>query len=208
MKKRAGFTLIELLIVVAIIAILAVIAVPNFLEAQTRAKVARCLEDMRTLATALESYLVDNNKYPPDTRDIGPDDGSPDFTFWIRPELSITTPIAYISSVFPDPFNITEDVDNAVLAYWGPDYLKLSMASKAHILSEILPSISDGTTLSNPNIWILFSYSPDQDFDCLDDPVGAVRNTGMGWPQVVQEYDATNGSISDGDIFRSTIRAD
>src|SRR6059058_569753 len=62
MKK--GFTLIELLIVVAIIAILAAIAVPNFLEAQTRAKVSRVRADARTVATAIESYAVDNNKYP------------------------------------------------------------------------------------------------------------------------------------------------
>ena len=53
-----AFTLIELLIVVAIIAILAAIAVPNFLEAQIRAKVSRAKADMRTLATGLELSLI------------------------------------------------------------------------------------------------------------------------------------------------------
>ena len=61
---RKGFTLIELLIVIAIIAILALIALPNFLEAQTRSKVARCLADMRSAATGMEAYYVDNNAYP------------------------------------------------------------------------------------------------------------------------------------------------
>ena len=59
-----GFTLIELLIVVAIIAILAAIAIPNFIEAQTRSKVSRVKADMRSLATAVEAYRVDNNRYP------------------------------------------------------------------------------------------------------------------------------------------------
>lgn len=62
MKK--AFTLIELLIVVAIIAILAAIAVPNFLEAQTRAKVSRVASDQRSYATGLETYYLDNNSYP------------------------------------------------------------------------------------------------------------------------------------------------
>ena len=65
-KDKAAFTLIELLIVVAIIAILAAIAVPNFLEAQVRSKVAVVYSDFRTVKTALESYRVDYNNYPHD----------------------------------------------------------------------------------------------------------------------------------------------
>ena len=65
MKKReSGFTLIELLIVIAIIGILAAIAIPNLLNAVQRGKQKRTMSDMRTLATAIEAYAVDNNNYP------------------------------------------------------------------------------------------------------------------------------------------------
>ena len=57
--NKNGFTLIELLVVVAIISILASIALPNFLEAQTRSKVARVKADLRTLAGAIEMYITD-----------------------------------------------------------------------------------------------------------------------------------------------------
>jgi len=62
--KRHGFTLIELLFVVATIAILAAIAVPNFLEAQIRAKISRTHQDMAALTSALRSYYADHNRYP------------------------------------------------------------------------------------------------------------------------------------------------
>jgi len=69
-KKRKGFTLIELLIVIAIIGILAGIAVPNFLGARTRAKVAKSFADMDAIGKAEEMYFVDNLEYADTTGDL------------------------------------------------------------------------------------------------------------------------------------------
>ena len=63
MKNQKGFTLIELLIVVAIIGIIAAIAIPNLLNAIQRGKQKRTMGDLRTVATANESYSIDNNQY-------------------------------------------------------------------------------------------------------------------------------------------------
>ena len=93
-QSKSAFTLIELLITVSIIAILAAIAVPNFLEAQTRAKVARTKADLKTVSTGLEAYHVDYNGYP-----------QASFVPRFRRFVPLTTPIAYLSSVPTDPFD-------------------------------------------------------------------------------------------------------
>jgi len=138
--KFKGFTLIELLIVVAIIAILAAIAVPNFLEAQIRSKVSRAKTDMRTLATALETYFVDNNTYIGSATATTADPGltvngslnksapavtnaAGRLTFRnYRPQLAgsvaygMTTPVAYLTSIATDPF---ADTRGAVFGYFN-----------------------------------------------------------------------------------------
>ncbi len=57
-ENRKGFTLIELLIVIAIILILIAIALPNFLEAQERARVVRANGHLRTMETAVFSHIT------------------------------------------------------------------------------------------------------------------------------------------------------
>ncbi len=64
LKREKGFTLIELLIVVAIIGIIAAIAIPNLLNAIDRGKQKRTMADLRSIATATESYAIDFNRYP------------------------------------------------------------------------------------------------------------------------------------------------
>ncbi len=133
LPKKAGFTLIELLIVIAIILILISIALPNFLEAQMRAKVVRESSDMRSLATAIESLRTERNALLVDFWD---DDNttitqarfrgssqypSPAFSAccrWHRGDFRggttglftpLTTPVRYMTSVPPDPFFMEGD---------------------------------------------------------------------------------------------------
>ncbi len=89
--KQTAFTLIELLIVVAIIGILAAIAVPNFLQAQIRAKIARVQADHRALATAENMYRLDNNTFHLHRH-----------TAWQH--VPLTTPVSYLSFWPIDPF--------------------------------------------------------------------------------------------------------
>jgi type IV pilus assembly protein PilA len=63
MRNARGFTLIELLIVVVIIGLLAAIAIPKFANTKEKAVVTSMRSDLRNLATAQESYWVENRTY-------------------------------------------------------------------------------------------------------------------------------------------------
>ena len=64
MKKQKGFSLIELLIVVAIILIIAAIAIPNLLRARISANESAAVANLRTINTALVTYLSTYSTFP------------------------------------------------------------------------------------------------------------------------------------------------
>ena len=61
---KKGFTLVELLVVIAIIGILAGVLMGTFGGANESARSAKCLSNMRSLATACQSYGMANGIYP------------------------------------------------------------------------------------------------------------------------------------------------
>jgi prepilin-type N-terminal cleavage/methylation domain-containing protein len=62
--KKWAFTLIEQLTAVAIIGVLAAIAVPNFMNAQIRAKIAKSQSGLRTYQTIQRMYLLEVGDIP------------------------------------------------------------------------------------------------------------------------------------------------
>ena len=175
--RGKGFTLIELLIVVAIIAILAAIAIPNFLAAQVRSKVSRAKSEIRTLCNATQAYFVDNNEFPRATGWYGPVNIIPDKkgskeSYYRYSNPVITTPIAYITSVPTDPFNVVANAPQHYAYYAEP---------RNSVIIE-----TGGAT------WFkLFSVGPDGYWNLSFTPF---------LPTML--YDPSNGTVSNGDIQR------
>lgn len=210
MKVRCGFTLIELLIVVAIIGILAAIAVPNFLNAQVRAKISRSYADMRTLGTAIEMNRIDRNVMLVDLWD--------DDYQWATDRIMnvfhgagfmsnqlartskevfapLTTPIAYISSIPNDPFIEKHGVDvhggNNVnfRSYIYGDLEELDADIGGFYIPLYNPKQNKNNNMGvrplSPFEWVLLGFGPD----------GDMPSTTWGVP-----YDSTNGLTSNGEI--------
>jgi len=199
--RTKAFTLIELLIVVAIIAILAAIAVPNFLEAQTRAKTSRVKSDLRTLGTVLEIYRIDNTNYPPRglyMRNAGGGlikmNGT---TFFLDP-IIVTTPIAYLTSqaALDDPFQtkipgITNKLDPRYVTGY---YQYCASLQKPENTDEMERGL-----MTHYGAWRVWGAGPDKRI---------LNSTMTGGAFQLIPYDATNGTVSVGDVMRSQKESD
>ncbi len=192
MMNKKGFTLIELLIVVAIIAILAAIAIPNFLAAQTRSKVSRTKADMRSVAVGIESYYVDNNAYP-EIVAVWP--------FGYSLPNTISSPIAYMSSVPLDPFGPSPatDVYTRGSTYWYASWEYYERHYPAWGLSQNPWAVDpSGGISSSMTKWVLQSRGPDRVMAQADAPGADEVDIPYRWA-----YDPSNGTVSRGNIIRS-----
>ncbi len=205
MKTSAthGFTLIELLIVVAIIGILAAIAVPNFLNAQIRARIARCYADMKSVGTTIEMLRMDKGVLPVDWWDDDLEAGherlrsvfnmvgaGPDFEARGRDAVlaPLTSPVTYMASIPLDPFQNHGHyyyVDN------DPEF-----EGDDHDFPAYRPETAEfyGNNPLKPGDWALGGIGPDQTWygNSWTDDISNARGS---------KYDPSNGLNSRGDIM-------
>lgn len=215
MSRKTAFSIIELAVILAIIALLTIIALPNFVDSQTRTSVSRAKAEMRSLATALESYRIGQPnpsiQYYPDCHTFGASmsymsDGP------ILERLS--TPVAYISnSSLRDPFPVRYRISVANAASISSATLIAAVTGDANFdyncyyyqswngstrtaLNSIPPYPTTATA------WLLHSSGPDKAYYNL----GGILATDdiSQLPYTMQMiYDPTNGLSSPGSIWRT-----
>ncbi len=200
MCRRDGFTLIELLIVIAIILILIGIALPNFLEAQVRAKMVRATGDIKSLGTALLAYATTNRDFPWYPRFSNNPAVNPYFGFT---PPTLTTPQKFMSRLPNDPFEGPNGYDPP----FPPNVMNLYNYECRTQYISWGGKEWDTNGPGNRIQWIIVSRGPDG-FPLINEPgAGAIHGNALEYFQARAMavalsgwYSPTNGTKSRGDI--------
>ncbi len=229
-RSRGGFTLIELLIVIAIILILIAIALPNFLEAQLRAKATKSLSEMRTLATAIESFRTERGVLLIDFWD----DGSAEANIrirqvfggvghWVPPcspshpdgrsmtcvLMPLTTPVAYMTTI-PDDV-LAPSPDSGGIGERGHDEWIGHVGNRTYLYAdrESAPgkvhfgNVTDFNTSQFPTIHLPGYISPLRVDEWILSGFGPGRENNLDNNSVRKPfiYSPTNGTRSVGSFY-------
>lgn len=164
------------------------IVYPSFLDSQLRSKVIKTMEDMRTTFVALEMVRIDEGEclaHASGAEGVNArfGKGSPAFAVPTlathkmvsgkKVPYSLTTPIQFIQRLLPDPFAPDE---GTMFGYFRSEDKQNA---------------------------IIFSAGPDRDYDM--DPAKDLTSFGFKYPiipLVNKTYDSTNGTLSNGDLWR------
>lgn len=150
MMKRPGFTLIEMLVVLAVIGALAAISIPVARSVLARSRQATCLNQLRSLGVALESYLQEHQRILPDLaagRASTSDDAA----------VLETVLLPYVES--PEAFNCPQD--SGEFAKSGSSYLWNSTQSGRPISRLSFFGIKDDRPDKIPLITDKEAWHPD-----------------------------------------------
>jgi prepilin-type N-terminal cleavage/methylation domain-containing protein len=221
-RRKVGFTLIELLIVIAIILILISIALPNFIEAQIRARMTKSRAEVKSIQTAFEMYMQDFKVYPRSCIPLmaGSNAGRCQDN-WGFPGITVrghlTTPIKYMKAMPDDLFAVNYSVLGSTGSVpEGHPYVKYRSTRRLvwnaswpdETPKSIIPKNKQAACwtqqfdLINPNLfkskqYFISGLGPDHDEDVL--PYYA---PGLAGYKVGDEiFSPTNGTTSSGDII-------
>jgi hypothetical protein len=161
---------------------------------------------MRSLATAIESYAVDNNRYPDAYRAV-------DTSYFNNRLMQVTSPVAYVTSLpmdvfralrvgFPDPANMR----TATFEYVDRKTAALALGNlRSFGIFAIDTQFTNYFDSNTATAWYMFSPGPR--FQAL--PFDGVTwgsnpvNNAPPRQRIKETYDPTNGTISLGAIWRT-----
>ncbi len=187
-----AFTLVELLVAISIILILIGIALPNFLAAQTRSKIARVSSDMRSVATALEEYQMESKKYPtmivPGFQGGVPPLAGSSLKWWYIPD-SLSSPIPYLRNAdvrcpFGGNYARAENFPDEIWRRYGYENI-LELITKSGQFPILMNRYGHPKAITWSGDWRLQCVGPDREWD----------------PNIM--YNPTNGLVTRGDIIRT-----